>query len=68
MINEKNIDETKVADSEVSIKVIKSKYEDANETLKKSVAIIQGKKDEVEAMLKAVRSENEFRVYAEKLN
>ena len=67
-MNEKNIDETIVADWEVSIKVIKSKYEDENETLKKSVAIIQTKKDEVEAILKAVRSENKFMVYAEKLN
>ena len=68
MINEKNIDETKVADSEVSIKVRMSKSEDANETRKKSVTIIQGKKDEVEAILKAVRSENEFMVFVEKLN
>ena len=65
-MNEENIAETKVADSQVSMKVIKSKYEDENETLKKSVVSIQGKKDELEARLKAVRSENEVMVYAEK--
>ena len=32
------------------------------------VAIVQGKNDKVEARLKAVRSENEFMVYVEKLN
>ena len=49
------------------MKVIKSKCEDVNEALKRGVTIIQGKKDKVEARLKAVRSENEVMVYAENL-
>ena len=67
LMSEKNIAEIKVADSQVSMKVIKSEYEDENETVKKTVALIQGKTDEVEARLKAVSSENKVMVNAEKL-
>merc|ERR1712238_196456 len=67
LTNEKKVAETKLADLQVSMKVIKSKYEDENNALKKSVAIIQGEKDEVEARLEAARSENEVMVCAEKL-
>jgi len=67
LTNEKKVAETKLADLQVSMKVIKPKYEDENNALKKSVAIIQGEKDEVEARLEAARSENEVMVCAEKL-